>query len=137
MISFMTSIIVLSFAGAVISLAGMSVVIFRNLEKAKVIIKEEQESSGGSSLAKKFLDSAKIFIVHYWISCILPNFYQLAERAVLNLGGLTKRIEARLAKFSDYIKGKRKIANSGNNSEYWGGIIKFKNGLNGDSEKKE
>lgn len=118
-------------------MAGMGVIVFRNLEKVKIIIKEEQEDSQNSSLAKKIADSAKIFIIHSWTNYVLPNFYRLAEKALLNLRELTKKIEARLTGFSNYIKGKRMIANSGNNSEYWGGMIEFKNRLNGNGEKKE
>lgn len=133
----MTNIIVLSFFGTVLSLAGMGVIIFRNLEKVKMIIEEERENSQKSSLAKKIADSAKIFMIHCWTNYILPNFYQMAEKALLNLRELTKKIEARLTGFSNYIKGKRMIANSGNNSEYWGGMIEFKNGLNGNDKKPE
>ena len=133
------NIISVSLSLAAISFVGMSVIVFRHLDKAKGATKEEMAAnlSLDRFLMKDIYCSAKKYLGCLWKNYFLPFFYKITEKILLKLEGVTKVIENRLTKLSNYIKGKRKIKNSAANSEYWGDIIEFKNGLNGDNKKPE
>lgn len=135
----MINIISVSLSLAALSFVGMAIIVFRHLDKAKVVTKEEMASnlSLGRFLMKDIYCSAKNYLGCIWKNYFLPFFYKITEKILLRLEGTTKKIEDRLTKLSNYIKGKRKIKNSTANSEYWGDIIEFKNGLNGDDKKPE
>lgn len=134
-----TNIISVLLSLAAISFVGMSVIVFRHLDKAKGVTKEEITAKLNLKrfLVKDIYCSAKNYLGCLWKNYFLPFFYKITEKIVLKLEGVAKVIENRLTKLSNYIKGKRKIKNSAANSEYWGDIIEFKNGLNGNGENKK
>lgn len=127
----------------VLSFAGMSVIIFRHLKEVRMAALDTGVSNlkFGRSLIKSFYCSAKISLVYFWKNYLIPLFYKITERALFKMESITKKIQSKLKRFSNYIKGKRKINNSSASSEYWEDVIEFKNNLNGngnnDKEKLE
>lgn len=134
---FTNNVIIASFSVAIVSLIGMAAIISRRLGELKTIAPEKLNEDVNYSLVKNFYYSAKIFAIHLWANRILPDFYKVTEKILLKLESCVKKIEVQLERFSNYIRGKRQITNSKNDSKYWGGIIEFKNGLNGNDERKK
>lgn len=115
------------------SFAGMVVIIFRHLKEIRMAVRNEAVSNlnFGCSLVKSFYCSAKSSFICFWKNYLALLFYKITERMLFKLEKVTKKIQLRLLRFTNYIRGRRKIRNSATNSEYWGDVIEFKNNLNG------
>lgn len=119
------------------SFAGMAVIIFRHLKEIRMVARNEAVSNlnFGCSLVKSFYCSAKSSFICFWKNYLSSLFYKITEKMLFKLEKITKKIQVRILRFSNYIRGRRKIRNSLTNSEYWGDVIEFKNGLNGNGNR--
>lgn len=133
---FINNTMIISASLLAFSFAGMAIIVFRNLKEVRVAARDETISNLklGRSLVKSFYFSVMRFFVCFWKNYLTPLFYVITEKALFRLEGITKKIQSKIIRFSNYIKGRRKIRNSAANSEYWGDVIEFKNGLNGNGD---
>ncbi|MBU3925788.1 hypothetical protein KJ763_01310 [Patescibacteria group bacterium] len=135
------NIIIISGSIMAVSFIAMSVVIGRHLKEIRMIVDNESISNFdfSRSLAKSFYCSTKNFLVCFWRNYFVPLCLRITEIIIVALEKMTKKIQFCLVRFSNYIKGRRKISNLKNNSEYWDDMIDFKNNLNenGDNNEKE
>lgn len=77
--------------------------------------------------------------VNFWRNSVLPNLYKEFEKTVSRFRINLLKIEGWLLKLTNYIRGKRQIQNNngnGSQSQYWKDVNDFKNGLNGNGDKK-
>ena len=126
---------IFSFSFALISFAGMAVLVGRHVKEARVAgVSHELPLDHFFYL---YRDKA----IHFWNNIFLPHFFQSAERIVSKTRGLVQELEKSLSKLDAHISGKyKKIESSngnGNGSKYWNDVIEFKNELNNGEEKKE
>lgn len=121
---------------------GMVILFGKQLIEVRKLEKEE--------LARK-VDPAKLsfkcfcvavfrFIKNIFKNIFIPFFYKVTERIIFGLGLFIKRIEKILLKLDNRIRGKYRVIknnNNGNSSKYWGDVVDFKNGLDGNGDKPE
>lgn len=69
--------------------------------------------------------------INFWRNSILPAVYKEFEKIISRFRINVLKVEGWLLKLTNYIRGKRKVQNNGNQSQYWKDINDFKNGLNG------
>lgn len=129
---------IFSFSLALISFAGMAVMIGRRVREARLA------GTDNELPLSHFYYLSRKKIIYFWKNVFLPHFFQSAERIVSKSRDLVRELEKSLSKLDACISGKyKKINNSnGNGSKYWNDVIEFKNGLPGqtglnDEDKKE
>ncbi len=130
---FINNTMIISASFLALSFAGMAVIIFWHLKEIRMAARNEAISNlnFGRSLVKSFYCSAKSSFICFWKNYLSSLLYKITERMFFKLEKVTKKIQVKLLRFSNYIRGRRKIRNSLTNSEYWGDVIEFKNNLNG------
>lgn len=125
---------IFSFSLALISFAGMAVMVGRRIREARLA------GTDNELPLSHFYHLSREKIIYFWKNIFLPHFFQSAERIVSKSRDLVRELEKSLSKLDARISGRyKKIESSngnGNGSKYWNDVIEFKNGLN-DEDKND
>lgn len=121
---------IFSFSLAIISFAGMAVMVGRRVREARLA------GTDNELPLSHFYHLSREKIIYFWKNVFLPHFFQSAERIVSKSRDLVRELEKSLSKLDARISGKYKInKTNGNGSKYWNDVIEFKNNLNEEENK--
>ena len=116
---------------AVLSAIGIIFIIVRHLDYVRNAASEDfsRRIRGTKSLRKTLREWILIPLIKIWDDKMRIWLYGNIEKGAHKFRGVVLKIERRILKFTNYIRGKREIGKNRNHSEYWKDIHNFKNGL--------
>jgi len=135
MSTFITLILLIVFSAAgMLYLAGNRFKTVRIIKEEELLVKLQKTKH----LFSDFYEYVVTPTINFWMNSILPNLYKEFEKTVSRFRINVLKIECWLLKLTNYIRGKRSAQCNGNGSQsqYWKDVNDFKNGLNGNNDKK-
>lgn len=130
---FITLILLIIFsAGGIVYLTAGRFKTVRTMDERELLVKLQTSRSLFADLHSYVV----VPTISFWRNSVLPNLYKEFEKTVSRLRINLLKIEGWLLKLTNYIRGKRNVQGNGDQSQYWKDVNDFKNGLNGNGNKK-
>lgn len=128
---FITLTLIIFFSGL-----GMSYLILHAFKEVRMMPEAEFLSKLKQTLPvfSDFNQHLVAPMVNLWKTAVLPAIYKEFEKLISHFRINLLKIEGRLLRLTNYIRGKRKIQSNSQSSPYWKDINDFKNDLNNKPE---